>query len=61
MITKYGKVTITQDGIIMEDFTFDEGQPVNDAAKWAITKLEELLSDRPITGIIVEYPGWIEI
>jgi len=61
MITKHGKVTITQDGVIMEDFVFDGGQPVNDTAKWAIAKLQELLSDGPLTGIVAEYPGWIEI
>ena len=40
MITKHGKVTITQDGVIMEDFVFNGGQPVNDTAKWAISKLQ---------------------
>lgn len=47
MITKYGTATITEDGVTMDGFWFGEdSQPVNDAARWAISKLEELC-DQP--------------
>lgn len=62
MIIKHGTVTITEDSVTMDGFWFDEdNQPVNDAAKWAISKLQELLGNELPTGIVTKYPGWIEI
>ena len=59
-ITKYGTVTITEDGFEHEGFEFDEEGDLNILVKeWAIARL---LGGRSATvhGVPIDFTGWID-